>query len=161
MTVDATMLQITEQLPSNPVALGFVNLNGVMYGVLAVLPGMRAKGGGTLILVSSWAGRHASKLTGPAYNASKHAVVALSHSINQEEAANNIRCTVVMPGEVATPILDQRPSPPSAEARAKMLQPEDLGRTIRFVAEQPPHVCLNEILISPTWNRLFTEDART
>jgi NADP-dependent 3-hydroxy acid dehydrogenase YdfG len=36
-----------------------------------------------------------------------------------------------------------------------MLQPEDLGRIIRFVAEMPPHVCMNEILVSPTWNRIF------
>ena len=39
--------------------------------------------------------------------------------------------------EVATPIMDRRPVPPSAEDRARMLQPEDLGRTIRFVAEMP------------------------
>ncbi len=133
-----------------------VNLNGVMYGVLAVLPLMRAAGGGTLILTSSWAGRHALKLTGPAYNASKHAVVALSHSINQEEAANGIRCTALMPGEVATPILQSRPVIPTAEEQARMLQSEDLGETVRFIAEAPPHVCFNEILISPTWNRLFT-----
>jgi NADP-dependent 3-hydroxy acid dehydrogenase YdfG len=36
-----------------------------------------------------------------------------------------------------------------------MLQPEDLGRTIRWVVEQPPHLCVNEILISPTWNRIY------
>jgi NADP-dependent 3-hydroxy acid dehydrogenase YdfG len=55
---------------------------------------------------------------------------------------------------VATPILDKRPVPPSAEERARMLQPEDLGRTIRFIAEMPPHACINEIVISPTWNRI-------
>lgn len=141
--------------PADFAAVVDVNLNGVMNGVLAVLPGMRTKGAGTIIMVSSWAGRHASAMTGPAYNASKHAVVALSHSINIEEAVNNIRSTVIMPGEVATPILDRRPIPPSPEARAKMLQPEDLGRTILFVAEQPQHVNLNEILISPTHNRGF------
>lgn len=132
-----------------------VNLNGVMNTTIAVLPHMRAAGGGTVVMISSWAGRHASKLTGPAYNASKHAVVALSHSINQEEASHDIRACVIMPGEVATPILDRRPRPPSAEERARMLQAEDLGRTVRFVAESPAHVCINEILISPTHNRLF------
>ena len=75
-----------------------VNLNGVTYGVLAVLPGMRARGAGTLILTSSWAGRHASRMTGAAYNASKHGVVALAHSINMENAAHGIRCTALMPG---------------------------------------------------------------
>jgi NADP-dependent 3-hydroxy acid dehydrogenase YdfG len=38
-----------------------------------------------------------------------------------------------------------------------MLQPEDLGRTIAFVAGMPPRVCINEILISPTWNRTFVQ----
>ncbi|MGA1234114.1 MAG: SDR family oxidoreductase, partial [Lutimaribacter sp.] len=132
-----------------------VNLNGVTNGVLAVLPGMRAQGQGTLILTSSWAGRHPSRVTGPAYSASKHAVVALSHSINQEEGRNGIRCTALMPGEVATPILKHRPKPPSPEDVARMLKSEDLGAIVRYIAEAPPHVCLNEILISPTWNRSF------
>jgi NADP-dependent 3-hydroxy acid dehydrogenase YdfG len=38
-----------------------------------------------------------------------------------------------------------------------MLQPEDLGSTIAFVANMPPRVCMNEILISPTWNRGFIQ----
>ncbi|WP_319825620.1 SDR family oxidoreductase [Thalassovita sp.] len=132
-----------------------VNLNGVMYGVLAVLPGMRAKGAGTLILTSSWAGRHAARLTGAAYNASKHGVVALAHSINMENGEHGIRCTALMPGEVNTPILDRRPVPVPAEEKARMLQPDDLGAIVRYIAEAPPHVCLNEVLISPTWNRIF------
>jgi len=132
-----------------------INLNGVMNGVLAVLPQMRSKGTGTLILTSSWAGRHPSRLTGPAYSASKHAVVALSHSINQDEGVNGIRCTALMPGEVATPIMQSRPKPPSAEDLGKMLQADDLGAMVRYIAEAPPHVCVNEVLISPTWNRSF------
>lgn len=136
-----------------------VNVNGVMFGVMAILPQMRAKGGGLVMMVSSWAGRHASMLTGPAYNASKHAVVALSHSINQEEAKHGVRSCVIMPGEVNTPIMEKRPVPPPAEVRAKMLQSEDLGRLIRFIAESPDHVCINEVLISPAHNRLFVPDA--
>lgn len=132
-----------------------INLNGVMNGVLAVIPHMREKGAGTLILTSSWAGRHPSRLTGPAYSASKHAVVALSHSINQEEGVNGIRCTALMPGEVATPIMKLRPKPPSAEDQARMLQADDLRSMVRYIAEAPPHVCINEVLISPTWNRSF------
>ncbi|WP_340108010.1 SDR family oxidoreductase [Pikeienuella sp. HZG-20] len=132
-----------------------LNLNGVMNCVLAVLPGMRAAGGGTLILTSSWAGRHISRLTGPAYTASKHAVVALSHAINIEECAHGIRCTALMPGEVATPIMRDRPTPPSEADMARMLQAEDLGATVRFIAEAPAHVCFNEVMISPTWNRFF------
>jgi NADP-dependent 3-hydroxy acid dehydrogenase YdfG len=132
-----------------------INLNGVMNGILAVVPQMRTQGEGTLILTSSWAGRHPSRLTGPAYSASKHAVVALSHSINQDEGVNGIRCTALMPGEVATPIMQSRPKPPSAEDLAKMLQADDLGAMVRYIAEAPPHVYINEVLISPTWNRSF------
>lgn len=132
-----------------------INLNGVMNGVLSVLPRMRERGSGTLILTSSWAGRHPSRLTGPAYSASKHAVVALSHSINQDEGVNGIRCTALMPGEVATPIMKSRPKPPSAEDMAKMLKAEDLGAMVCYIAQAPSHVCINEVLISPTWNRSF------
>jgi NADP-dependent 3-hydroxy acid dehydrogenase YdfG len=63
----------------------------------------------------------------------------------------------LLPGEVATPILKLRPVVPSEEEQAKMLQSEDLGRTIAFVARLPPRVCVNEILISPTWNRGFIQ----
>ncbi len=132
-----------------------INLSGMFYCVHAVLPGMRGRKDGLIINVSSWAGRYASTLTGPGYNATKHAVVALTESINMEECANGIRATSVLPGEVATPILEKRPVPPTAEVRARMLQAEDLGKTILFVASLPARACVNEILISPTWNRFY------
>lgn len=132
-----------------------VNLNGALYCTHAVLPSMRAKRDGLIINISSWAGRFETYLTGPAYNASKHAMAAMTASLNDEECVNGIRACVIYPGEVATPILKHRPKPPAPEEIARMLQPEDLGRAIRFVAEMPPRVCVNEILISPTWNRFF------
>jgi NADP-dependent 3-hydroxy acid dehydrogenase YdfG len=132
-----------------------INLNGLLYCIRAVLPAMRAQKDGCIINVASWAGRIVSKLTGPAYTATKHAVVALSHSLNMEEFSNGIRSCALSPGEVATPIMKLRPVPPSEADMARMLQGEDLGRTIAFVANMPPHVCINEILISPTWNRSF------
>jgi NADP-dependent 3-hydroxy acid dehydrogenase YdfG len=136
-----------------------VNLNGALFCIHAVLPAMRAKKDGLVINISSWAGRFETYMTGPAYNASKHAMAALTMSLNDEECVNGIRACVIYPGEVATPILKNRPKPPSPEEIARMLQSEDLGRTIRFVAEMPPRVCVNEILISPTWNRLFVGGA--
>jgi NADP-dependent 3-hydroxy acid dehydrogenase YdfG len=130
-------------------------LNGAMYCILAALPAMRTRKDGLVINIASWFGRWPSYLAGPAYAASKHAMASITHQLNVEEGINGIRGCVIYPGEVATPILKSRPVPPSAEDQAKMLKPEDLGRTIRFVAEMPPHVCLNEIVISPTWNRLL------
>ncbi|PLS23421.1 SDR family oxidoreductase [Neptunicoccus cionae] len=132
-----------------------VNLNGVYYPIHAVLPQMRARGDGLVMIVSSWAGRHVGRLTGAAYTATKHAVVALSETINCEEGGNGIRSTVIMPGEIATDILKDRPVPPSQKEMDRMLQVDDLAETVRYVAEMPAHVCVNEILISPTWNRFY------
>ena len=56
---------------------------------------------------------------------------------------------------MATPILEKRPVPPPPEERARMLQAEDLGKTILFVATLPPRACVNELIISPTWNRFY------
>jgi NADP-dependent 3-hydroxy acid dehydrogenase YdfG len=132
-----------------------INLNGVLYCMRAVLPAMRRQKDGCIINVASWAGRHVSKMTGPAYTTTKHAVLALTHSFNMDECVNGLRACCLSPGEVATPILKSRPVPPSEAEQAKMLQPEDCGRTIAFVASMPPRVCINEILISPTHNRGF------
>jgi NADP-dependent 3-hydroxy acid dehydrogenase YdfG len=132
-----------------------INLSGMFYCIHAVLPGMRSRKDGVIINVSSWAGRYASTLTGPAYNATKHAVVALTESINMEECMNGIRATSVLPGEVATPILEKRPVPPPPEERARMLQAVDLGKTILFIATLPARACVNEIIVSPTWNRFY------
>ncbi|WOH81970.1 SDR family oxidoreductase [Bradyrhizobium sp. BEA-2-5] len=134
-----------------------VNLNGVLYCMRAVLPTMRKQQDGAIINVSSWAGRHVSKMPGPAYTTTKHAVLALTHSFNMDECVNGLRACCLMPGEVATPILKLRPVVPSEEEQAKMLQPEDLGRTIAFIASMPPRVCINELLISPTHNRGFIQ----
>jgi NADP-dependent 3-hydroxy acid dehydrogenase YdfG len=132
-----------------------VNLSGLFYCCYAVIPGMRARKDGLIINIASWAGRYASVLTGPAYNATKRAVIAVSESINMEECANGIRATSILPGEVATPILEKRPVPPSQEERARMAQAEDLGSAILFVATMPARACVNEIIISPTWNRFY------
>jgi NADP-dependent 3-hydroxy acid dehydrogenase YdfG len=135
-----------------------INLDGSFYTTHAVLPAMRAKQDGLIINVSSWAGVFNPKLTGAAYNASKHAVTAMTETINMEECANGIRACAICPAEVATPIMERRPVPPSAEDRARMLQPQDLGDTIRFIAEMPAHVCINQVIISPTWNRMYIEN---
>jgi NADP-dependent 3-hydroxy acid dehydrogenase YdfG len=132
-----------------------VNINGAFYAIAAVLPGMRQNKRGTIVNISSWAGMFDNALTGPAYTASKRAMIAMNHSLNIEECKNGIRACVICPAEVNTPILKTRPVPVSAEDMAKMLQPDDLGQTIRYVCEMPMHVCVNEIIISPTWNRIY------
>jgi NAD(P)-dependent dehydrogenase (short-subunit alcohol dehydrogenase family) len=132
-----------------------VNLNGATWCTLAVLHGMRSRRRGTVINIASFAGWHLSYLTGPAYTASKAGMIALTHSFNIEEGVHGLRATAICPGEVATPILKSRPVEPSEEDKARMLQEEDLGRTIRFVAELPAHVCINELVITPVFNRIY------
>ena len=132
-----------------------VNLNGATSCTLAVLKGMQARREGTVINIASFAGWHFSYLTGPAYIASKAGMMALTHSFNIEECVNGLRATAICPGEVATPILKKRPVEPSAADKARMLQEDDLGKTILFVAQMPAHVCINELVITPVWNRIY------
>ena len=132
-----------------------INLSGTFYPCHAVLPAMREKKQGLIINIASWFGRYANALGGPGYNATKRAVIALTETINIEEAANGIRATSILPGEVATPILEKRPVPPPQSERLRMLQAEDLGKTVLFIATLPTRACVNEIVISPTWNRFI------
>ena len=132
-----------------------INLSGLFYCCHAVLPAMRAQKDGLIVNVSSWAGRFPSKLTGPAYNATKRGVIALSESINIEECVNGIRATSLLPGEVATPILEKRPVPPSKERRATMVQAEDMGKAILFIVSMPARTCINELIIAPTLNHFY------
>lgn len=134
------------------------NMDSIFYTTHVVLPAMRARRSGLVINVSSWAGVHHPKLTGPAYNGSKHAVVAMTETINMEDGVYGIRACSLCPAEVATPILDTRPTPPTVEERARMLQPDDVGRAICFMAELPASVCINQLVISPTWNRFYIND---
>jgi NADP-dependent 3-hydroxy acid dehydrogenase YdfG len=132
------------------------DLAGPFHTTAAVLPMMRARRDGLIVQVASWAGRHVLRMPGPAYTAAKHGLVALSESINLEECTNGIRSCCICPADVATPILDARPVPVPAEERARMLQVEDLAAAVLFVARMPARVCVNEILVSPTWNRFYT-----
>jgi NADP-dependent 3-hydroxy acid dehydrogenase YdfG len=74
----------------------------------------------------------------------------LSMSVGLEEGGNGIRCCLVCPGEVNTPILENRAVVPDADARAKMLQPEDLAHTILMVASLHPRANIPELIITPT-----------
>lgn len=132
-----------------------VDLNGAFYCTSAVLPVMRKQKDGLIINVSSWAGRFYSHLTGPAYSAAKFGLMAMNASINMEECVNGIRACALCPGEVWTPIMDRRPDQLSDDVKATMLKSEDVGEAILFVARLPKTVCINEMIISPTWNRAY------
>jgi NADP-dependent 3-hydroxy acid dehydrogenase YdfG len=132
-----------------------VNLNGALYCTLAALPSMRNRRDGLVIHLASYFARYQSYVGGAAYNASKQALCALVHQINIEEGMHGIRACAIHPGETVTPLQKARPKPPAPEDQARMLKMEDVGRVVRFVAESPAHVCVNEIVVTPTWNRLI------
>ena len=104
-----------------------------------------------VINIASMAGRQVSLLGGAAYCASKHGMVSLTQSTNLEAADLGIRASVILPGEVDTPILAVRPQPVSEKRQSLMLKPEDLGETVVFVANMPPHVSIPEMWIMPTY----------
>ncbi len=125
------------------------NLHGAYYCVQAFLPIMRAQKSGTIVNIVSEAGRQASPKAGVAYVVSKFGMTGLTQAINAEERPNGIRACAIFPGDINTPILDLRPSPPPPEARQKMLQPEDVAETILLAINLPPRAVVEEILIRP------------
>jgi len=130
-----------------------VDLNGAFNVSHAAVKVMRKQRDGLIVNVSSMASQRIGGVSGVAYTAAKHALNAMNESINHENCHLGIRACALCPGEVATEILELRPIPVSPEERARMVQEADMGETILFIARMPPHVCLNEIHITPTWNR--------
>lgn len=130
--------------------LMLVNATGAYNMMYALLPQMRERQDGLIINVSSIAGLRASLLGGVAYSASKFAMTALGTCVGLEEKDHGIRVTNIYPGEVETPILDARPTPVSAEHRARILQPSDIASMVVAVAMLPPRAHVPELVIKPT-----------
>ena len=128
------------------------NLIGTARGIDAALPALRARGG-TVVVISSYAGWTSSPGAGVAYSASKSALAALCRSLNQQEGEHGIRATHLCPGDVDTEFLAQRPQVPDADARAVMLTPEDVARSVLHVVDAPAHVRIDELVISPLSQR--------
>jgi NAD(P)-dependent dehydrogenase (short-subunit alcohol dehydrogenase family) len=124
------------------------NLHGAYYCVRAFLPGMRERQTGTIININSDVGKVARGLAGPAYVSSKFGLTGLTQQINVEERGNGVRACSICPRDVNTPLLDKRPEPPSPDARARMLQPEDLAQCVWLVAALPSRVIVDEISLS-------------
>ncbi len=147
--INTSRRRLSELTPADWDRLLAVNATGVFNMIHAVLPVMRQQRQGLIVTISSIAGLRPSTLAGAAYSAAKHAATALSRVVELEEASNGIRCCVISPGEVDTPILDQRPEPVTAEHRARILQPEDVAAAVLFVAKLPPRASVPELVIKP------------
>jgi len=117
------------------------NLTGTFNTIHAVLPSMRARGGGMIVNIASTAGKQASLDGGVAYSVAKHGVFVMSQLLNQSELKHGIRSCVLAPAGVDTRAHAWRPQ----EVRDTMLKPEDVARAVRFAVETPPHAAILEI----------------
>lgn len=126
-----------------------VDLNGAFYLTRGFLQTMRAQGGGTVINIVSDSGWRGNNFAGVAYVAAKFGLRGLTEAINAEERQNGIRATSIYPGEVNTPILDRRPVLPPPEARAKMLQAEDIAECIALAALLPSRAIIEDLVVRP------------
>lgn len=121
------------------------NLTGPFNALHAFLPKLE---GGTVVIIGSVSGSWTDR-SGPAYQASKAAVLALTRGAGFE-LDGKVRCTAILPGVVDTEILDNRPEPPPAEVRAQMLMPEDVAAACVFAVNLPPRAFVPELTILPT-----------
>lgn len=134
-----------------------VNYLSAAYSTIGALPYLRERGGGALVLTSSWGGWRYLGRVGAAYGSSKTALSAMVESLNHEEGAHGVRATLLVPGEVATELIRRHPDPPTDDDLAAMLQPHDVADIVEFLVTRPAGVCVNELVVSPTVNRLYQE----
>lgn len=126
-----------------------INATGAYNCMHAVLPAMRARHEGTILNISSIAGKRAIALGGVAYSASKFAMTALGTCVANEVAPDGVRVTNVYPGEVNTPILENRPTPVDEAHKQRILQPEHVAELILAVLALPNSVHVPELVIKP------------
>jgi NADP-dependent 3-hydroxy acid dehydrogenase YdfG len=128
-----------------------VNIRGVLNGIAAVLPDMKARGSGHIVNVAS-IGAHIVVPTAAVYSATKFAVWAISEGLRQENP--DIRVTTISPGVVATElgddISDQSAKQLLGDLRKTALTPDAIARAIAYAVEQPDDVDVNEVIVRPT-----------
>ena len=125
-----------------------LNLTSVFQCIMGVLPAMRDRGMGTIINVSSVAGKQAFAGWG-AYCVSKAGLIALSQALSQEERPHGIRVTAICPGAVNTSIWDTDTVNADFD-RSKMLSPEDVARSILYAAMLPKQAVVDELTLMPS-----------
>ena len=135
-----------------------VNLKGVLYGIAAALPTMRAQRSGHIINVSSVAG-HKVRPGSAVYAATKTAVRVISEGLRQEVKPYNIRTTIVSPGAVQSELPLSVTDPDMARGIGDFYQthaiaPEAFARVVAFAIAQPDDVDINEVLFRPTSQEL-------
>ncbi len=125
------------------------NLHAAFHCTRAFLPGMRERRAGKFVYINSEAGLRASAKSGVAYVAAKFGLTGLAQSLNAEERRNGISACSIFPGDIDTPILEKRPEPPDAEARSRMMRPEDVAACVWLALSLPSRAVVEELVIRP------------
>ncbi len=132
-----------------------LNVLGLIAASQAALAGMRARRDGHIVNIASTAGRVANP-NSAGYSATKFGVVGFSEALRKELVKDRVRVTVIEPGVVETELRDHvaheeaRKGIDQFAASLRQLKSEDVANAILFAVTQPPHVCINEILMRPT-----------
>lgn len=126
-----------------------INLTGSYNVMRLTLERMRLRKRGLIILINSVAGKRSVPLGGIGYNASKFGMTGLGMGLAEEEKGNGIRVTNIYPGEVNTPILNNRKAPPTQDHKESILQPDDVASVILKICQLPERVHIPELVIKP------------
>ena len=135
-----------------------VNMKAVFLLTKALLPSMLQRKNGTIITVSSLAALRPNLLGGAAYGAAKAAVRNFMTYLHNTFRNEGIRSTCILPGEVNTPIMDNRANPPLQSIRDHMVQPEDVADAILLCASLPVRTVIEELIVAPTFLRDVSGD---
>ena len=148
--INVAMRSMEELSPEDWDRLIQINLTG-SYNVLRLaLKRMRPQKKGLIVLINSVAGKRSVPLAGIGYNASKFGMSGLGIGVAEEERNNGIRISNLYPGEVNTPILENRKEPPGEDHRRSILQAEDVASVILHLCQLPERVHIPELVIKPT-----------
>ena len=148
--INVAMRSMEELSPDDWDRLIQINLTG-SYNVLRLtLSRMRPQKKGLIVLINSVAGKRSVPLAGIGYNASKFGMSGLGIGVAEEERNNGIRISNLYPGEVNTPILENRKEPPGEEHRKSILQAEDVASVILHLFQLPERVHIPELVVKPT-----------
>jgi NADP-dependent 3-hydroxy acid dehydrogenase YdfG len=148
--------QVDTQASSEWKTMFDVNVLGLLNGMQTVLASMKANNTGTIINISSIAGR---KTFGnhAAYCGTKFAVHAISENVREEVAEFNVRVITIAPGAVETELLSHTTSDEIKagygewkEQMGGVLAADDVANAVTFAYQQPQNVCIREIVLAPT-----------
>lgn len=130
------------------------NVKGLLHVSRAVIPGMISRGRGHIINIGSTAGKEVYP-KGNVYCASKHAVDALTKAFRQDLLPHGIKVTQIAPGMAETEFSVVRFDGDAARAKqvytgVQPLTGEDIANLAWFAANLPAHVCINDLVVTPT-----------